>query len=154
MKDRFQRVFRQISGKEVEDRIAKYSTVYGDVLLGLHGELEGLRRQVSGQESDLKRVQGRCSRLEQQGADLQIQIGGILDRTSEVERTAARLEQQFGNRGGPNDTGSAPLPSMTSAEDLRRELEAQRSALRWVLRVAVLAVILALGLGVGEWILG
>jgi hypothetical protein len=44
VEERFDGVLGRISGKAVEDKIAEYSEVYGEVLLGLHRDLENHSR--------------------------------------------------------------------------------------------------------------
>jgi len=63
-------IFDKISGKAIEDKIGEYSEVYGEVLLGLHQEVEQQNIQSEKREqqlnSELKNLQHRIELLEGQ----------------------------------------------------------------------------------------
>ena len=40
-------VLEKLSGEAIESKMDEYSTVYGEVLLGLHRDIESLRKDVS-----------------------------------------------------------------------------------------------------------
>jgi len=40
-------LFDQITGRGVEKKIAEYADIYGEVLLGMHRDLEDHRRQIN-----------------------------------------------------------------------------------------------------------
>jgi len=57
-----------ISGKAIEDKVREYSEVYGEVLLGLHRDLESLRsivQRFQSETSGLAVTMGGLSRLAQ-----------------------------------------------------------------------------------------
>lgn len=39
-------LFRKLSGKDVEDKIKEYSEIYGEVLLGMHRDIQSHQRLI------------------------------------------------------------------------------------------------------------
>lgn len=81
------RILDQITGKAIEQQVAEYSEVYGEVLLGLHRDFEHLQASVAGVQRALTRVQQmaeglaqRADRLDRQHAALRTEMQEALAR--------------------------------------------------------------------------
>jgi DNA repair exonuclease SbcCD ATPase subunit len=171
------KILRQLSGTALEERIDEYSTVYGEVLLGLHHDTTSLGGQVHQQDEQLRVLAQRTSYLDAQFTRFQQQMEQLPGLRDEVGRlgtaqqklhgevavaveasqkhrnAAAALERQIESLSPLLEM----LPSLTAAvqssEYLYAELLSQRRALRRAQVISVVSLVMACAAGVAAWIL-
>jgi len=56
-------IWGKLTGKELEDKIGQYSEVYGEVLLGMHRELESQKKLLHDYRRDMSSLIDEARRL-------------------------------------------------------------------------------------------
>ena len=64
----------KLTGKAVETMLDEYSTVYGEILVGMHHELRALQAEVAG----LRESKGRVARARLKFTDRLLSISALL----------------------------------------------------------------------------
>ena len=64
----------KLTGKAVETMVDEYSTVYGEILVGMHHELRALQAEVAG----LREGKGRATRARLNFTDRLLSISALL----------------------------------------------------------------------------
>lgn len=99
LRNKISRGFNKISGKAMENKVDEYSEVYGEILLGLHKELE---RQNALLEKQEQHFNSQVENLHDQTNDLADGLKKLEDYTEqnhlqitkELEKQGALLEKQ------------------------------------------------------------
>jgi hypothetical protein len=90
-----------LSGRKVEEQLTEYGTVYGEVLLGMHRELQKARAEIEHQQvnayandSEIRLLRRELQQLKdepQKGEAAVTRAGGSVDRGARIIATAALL---------------------------------------------------------------
>ncbi|MBY6275603.1 hypothetical protein [Symbiobacterium thermophilum] len=59
-------ILDQITGKAIAQQVTEYSEIYGEILIGLHRDVEHLRDDVDRAQQALARAEQKIERLDQQ----------------------------------------------------------------------------------------
>jgi hypothetical protein len=126
---RVKEVLQQVSGQAIEAKLDEYSSVYGEVLLGMHREIASLRVALDSQKGETEQ------RLQQ-----------VCEVSYAARATALNVEERL-----------ATMESLVSALQ-RMDFDAKNAsrtasrAYRWSLGAVILAAF-ALSVGGSSWIL-
>lgn len=164
-------ILDQITGKAIAQQVTEYSEIYGEILIGLHRDVEHLRDDVDRAQQALARAEQKVERLDQQATRLDRQHDAL---RSEVQQAIA----QFQGLAGRLEGAEAELVSLRTAvarlapapaghpEDgepgasglpvgaLWRELEVQRRRVRTLVFLCLLSLLSSVVLGVITWTKG
>jgi hypothetical protein len=90
-----------LSGRNVEEQLTEYGTVYGEVLLGMHRELQKARAEIEQQQvnayandSEIRLLRRELQELKNEAQDdvaAVTRAGGSVDRAARLIATAALL---------------------------------------------------------------
>ena len=164
-------ILDQITGKAIAQQVTEYSEIYGEILIGLHRDVEHLRDDVDRAQQALARAEQKIERLDQQATRLDrqhdalrsevqqaiAQFQGLAGRLEGAEaelvslRTAvARLDPAPAGHPEDGDPGASGL----SVGALWRELEVQRRRVRILVFLCLLSLLSSVVLGVITWTKG
>ena len=85
--------FDKISGKAVEEKIGEYSEVYGEVLLGLHKELEKQSTLLEKHEQQLEKQSTLLEKHEQQFNSREENLHEQVRLKSQVKKLHEQIQQ-------------------------------------------------------------
>lgn len=169
-------ILDQITGKAIAQQVTEYSEIYGEILIGLHRDVEHLRDDVDRAQQALARAEQKIERLDQQATRLDrqhdalrsevqqaiAQFQGLAGRLEGAEaelvslRTAvARLAPAPAGHPEDGEPGASGLPvGGLSVGALWRELEVQRRRVRILVFLCLLSLLSSVVLGVITWTKG
>lgn len=84
------------SGKKIEETLDDYSKTYGEVLVGVHGDIKAQERRLESQQHELKALRARVTELEQSGSPPSKLVNTSHDRSPIDERgSVAKLNKKL-----------------------------------------------------------
>ncbi|WP_068777292.1 hypothetical protein [Paenibacillus sp. FJAT-26967] len=95
--DKVKKGYNSLTGKNVEEKIAEFGEVYGEILIGVDREIDTLRGQLKQTrdtaDTRLTELSSRIDDAQQTLSAHSHQLSGIRDRMASLEKQAAELEQ-------------------------------------------------------------
>ncbi len=154
-----------ISGKAVEGKVKEYSEVYGEVLLGLHRDLQQQARLLDDCRQRLDSQMQAFKEQEMRVSNLQTKISDINLRHVQFEQeNAVRLDElrstieQFRSEASTLMSTRETLNQL--AEDMKQQLSmmpgehtAQAKQIQQLRLIGILSYVFAFCMGVAIWLL-